>query len=216
MSEANPWLHVSAADYEGHMAHPSVGQLDFLAARFAEALQAVAPRRVALLGCATGNGLECVDPERVELLLGVDINPDYLAIADARHRACFGARLVLRCADLDDPAAAVAALAPGGFDLIHAALLFEYLEPARLLPLLAGALAARGWLAVLLQLPVLGHGAVTPTPFTGVQVLEPLLTLRDPGAFAAAAAAAGLHGAGAEVLTLPTGKRFHLSYWQRN
>ena len=215
MSEPNPWLRVSAADYEGHMAHPAVGQLDFLAARFADALRKVAPRRLALLGCATGNGLEQVDPERVERVLGVDINPEYLRVAEARHRAHFAERLVLRCADLGDPVAATAALAPGDFDLIHAALLFEYIEPARLLPVLADALAESGTLVVLLQLPVADHGAVTPTPFTGVRVLEPLLKLRHPAGFAAAAEAASLHCLSEETLALPTGKRFHLSYWRR-
>ncbi len=214
MSAPNPWLRVSAADYEGHMAHPDVGQLGFLAERFAVALRAGAPRRVALLGCATGNGLERVDPERVELLLGVDLNPEYLALTEARHRARFGERLVLRCADLGDPVVAAAALAPGGFDLIQAALLFEYLEPARLLPVLAGALSPQGRLTVLLQLPVAEHSAVTATPFTGVRVLEPLLRLRHPAGFAAAAEAAGLVGVGEETLALPTGKRFHESHWR--
>jgi SAM-dependent methyltransferase len=215
MNEANPWLQVSAADYEGHMAHPAVGQLELLADRFAAALAIAAPRRVALLGCATGNGLERVDPERVEWLLGVDINPEYLTIAGTRHRARLGARLTLRGADLGDPIAAAVALAPGGFDLIHAALLFEYLQPARLLPVLAGALAETGRLAVLLQLPATGQGAVTATPFTGVRVLEPLLTLRHPAGFAAVAEAAGLVGLGEEMLVLPTGKRFHESHWRR-
>ncbi len=215
MSAPNPWLRVSAADYEGHMAHPSVDQLDFLAARFADALREFAPRRLALLGCATGNGLEQVDPERVERVLGVDINPEYLEVAEARHRSRLGERLILRRADLGDPVAATAALAPGDFDLIHAALLFEYLEAARLLPLLADALAASGTLVVLLQLPVADHGAVTATPYTGVRVLEPLLKLRHPAGFAAAAEAAGLQGLSEETLALPTGKRFHLSCWRR-
>jgi len=215
MSDPNPWLQVSAADYEGHMAHPEVAQLGFLADRFATSVRATAPRRLALLGCATGNGLERIDPRQVERVLGVDINPEYLAIAETRHRARFGDHLVLRCADLGDPAAAAAALAPGGFDLIHAALLFEYLEPAPLLAVLAAALAPEGRLAVLLQLPVAGHGAVTDTPFLGVRALEPLLRLRDPASVAAAAAAAGLVQLGKETLALTTGKRFHESHWRR-
>lgn len=215
MSDRNPWLHVSARDYEGHMAHPAVGQLRFLADLLDEFLMALRPRRVALLGCATGNGLERVDPAEVDSVLGVDINAEYLAVAERRHRPQLGERLRLECADLGDPIAAASALSGGGFDLIHAPLLFEYLEPERLLPVLAHALTPAGTLVVLLQLPSAGQGAVTDTPYTGVQVLESLLRLVAPETFAAAAEAAGLTRILEEARTLPTGKAFHLSLWRR-
>jgi hypothetical protein len=215
VTESNPWLRVSATDYEGHMAHPAVAQLGFLADLFHESMAVLRPRRLALLGCAAGNGLERVDPERVERVLGVDLNPDYLALADQRHRLRLGARLELKCADLGDPIAAAAALAPGDLDLVHAALLFEYIEPARLLPVLKCALAPKGTLVTLLQLPADAHGAVTETPFTGVRKLESLLDLVPPARFAAAAAEAGLALLREELRSLPTGKSFHLSLWRR-
>jgi SAM-dependent methyltransferase len=215
VTEPNPWLRISAEDYEGHMAHPAVGQLGFLADLFEESLAALRPRRIALLGCAAGNGLERVEPSGVADLLAVDINQDYLELAEARHRARLGQRLRLRCANLDDPAVAAALLAPGSFDLIHAALLFEYITPARLLPVLARALAPAGRLITLLQLGFGTHGPIVDTPFTGVRVLEPLLRLVPPDAFAAAAAGAGLAPDGEETRTLPSGKSFQLSRWRR-
>ena len=215
MTEPNPWLRVSATDYEGHMAHPAVGQLGFLADLFEESLRTLRPRRIALLGCAAGNGLERVDPSGVADLLGVDINQDYLELAEARHRVRLGQRLRLRCANLDDADVAAALLTPGSFDLVHAALLFEYVTPARLLPVLARALAPAGRLVALLQLPVEGHGAISETPFTGVNVLEPLLRLVSPEAFAAVAARAGLALEREETRTLPVGKSFRLSHWRR-
>ena len=215
MSPDNPWLRVSAADYEGHMGHPSVSQLGFLSEQFRLQLEATGARRIAVLGCATGNGFDAVDPARVERLLGVDINPEYLALAEARHRSRFGARLALRCANLDDPQAAVAALAPGGYALINAALLFEYLDPARLLPVIAGALEPGGVLAVVLQLPSPTLPAVSATPFTGVRVLEPFLALRETAALEAEAAAAGLILCAHGETALPSGKRFALRSWCR-
>lgn len=57
----SPWLDISLADYEGHMASPHIGQARLLSNVFAEALNTYTPRSAAVLGCAGGNGLEQVD-----------------------------------------------------------------------------------------------------------------------------------------------------------
>jgi len=212
----NPWLRVAAADYDGHMAHDSVAQTSLLADCFGHMLAERKPRRVALLGCATGNGLEHVDPDRCERVLGVDLNPDYLALAAERHGGRLGEALVLREADLGYAAAAAAILPPERFDLVHAALLFEYLDPAALLPVLAATLAADGVLSVLLQMPVAGKGAVSESPHVeGVSILEPLLKLVPPERFAAAAREVGLERVREEELRSSAGKGFHFSVWRR-
>lgn len=216
MSKGNPWLSVEADDYDGHMAHESVNQTRLLANCFREALEWTSPRRAALLGCATGNGLEHVDATRCERMLGVDLNPDFLAIAAQRHGERLGTKLELREADLGDPEAAAAALPPGSFDLIHAALLFEYLDPAVLLPVLAAALAPGGVLAAVLQLPVTGKGAVSESPYVeGVRILEPLLKLVPTERFADASRSAGLELIREEERPSSSGKGFHLSLWRR-
>ena len=63
MSEntANPWLEIKAEDYEGHMALPEVDQSAPLGRIFGEALIRSAAKKIALLGSATGNGIEAVD-----------------------------------------------------------------------------------------------------------------------------------------------------------
>ncbi|HVS25014.1 MAG TPA: class I SAM-dependent methyltransferase, partial [Gammaproteobacteria bacterium] len=83
----NPWLTIPLADYEAHMALPEVGQAQLLAAVFAAELRARAPASVAVLGCAGGNGFE--HAPRSLRVVGVDLNPDYVAAARAR----FGGRL---------------------------------------------------------------------------------------------------------------------------
>lgn len=213
LNEENPWLRVPAEHYDGHMAHPDVGQSAFLATHFGDLLAEFRPRRAALLGCATGNGLEFVNPQHTEHLLALDLNPDYLALVAARHGDALGGVLSTRRVDLRVAGERDAALPPAAFDLIHAALLFEYLDPAALLPALARSLAPGGRLAVVLQLPGIGHGAVSDTPFVGVRVLEPLLELVAPPDFAAAACAAGLVAMRREMRVLSSGKGFELSLW---
>src|SRR5450759_4009390 len=74
----NPWLDIPLADYEGHMALPNVGQAQLLSDVFAGALTKYAPRSVAVLGCAGGNGLDRVSSKVTERVVGVDLNPDYV------------------------------------------------------------------------------------------------------------------------------------------
>jgi SAM-dependent methyltransferase len=117
-------------------------QLAPLARIFGEVVAAARPRSIALLGCATGNGLEAVDPAVTSRVVGVDLNPEYLALARRRH-AALGEALDLRCADL-----LACALEPAAFALVHAALVFEHLDPAALAASIAAWLAPRaGWLA---------------------------------------------------------------------
>ena len=95
----NPWLSIPAADYEGHMGAGGADQLAPLAAIFGEVYTAARPASVALLGCATGNGLEAIDPSVTPRIVGIDLHPEYLAIARQRHHG-LGTALDLRCADL--------------------------------------------------------------------------------------------------------------------
>jgi SAM-dependent methyltransferase len=198
------------------MAHPTVGQTPLLAKLFGDALDEFKPRRIALAGCATGNGLDRVDPGRVERVLALDINPEYLALTAARYSELLDDRLYLRRVDLADALATGEAMAPGGFDLIHAALIFEYVDPALLLPALAAALDSGGVLTVLLQLPTSEQAPVSETPFEGVRILDSVLNLVPPDHFAAIAKAVGLFRLRLERHKLvDSGKEFELSFWRR-
>lgn len=97
-SPANVWLDVPLDDYEGHMRAAGVGQLDVLRDLFAEALTVCRPASVAILGVAGGNGLDAIDPLSTTRVVGVDINPEYLAATGRRFSFISG--LDLRCLDL--------------------------------------------------------------------------------------------------------------------
>ena len=101
------------------------GGLDLLAPLstiFARVYAARRPRRLAVLGVATGNGLDHVSPIITGRVVGVDLNLSYLAVARQRFMR-LGATLELLHGDLEK-----VDLPPRGFDLVHAALVLEYVD----------------------------------------------------------------------------------------
>jgi SAM-dependent methyltransferase len=158
MTAPNPWSLVPAADYEAHMGKGGMDQLAPLSAIFGKVYAALRPARLALLGCATGNGLEHVDPAITRRVVGVDVNIQYLAVARQRYLR-LGSSLELYCED-----ALRVRLAPASLDLVHAALLFEHVEPAPLAERAARWLAPGGALCAVLQLPDAGNAPPPANP----------------------------------------------------
>src|SRR5687768_17647282 len=95
----NPWLALPLEDYEGHMGSAGANQLAALADLFGEALVRLRPRSVAVLGVAGGNGLQHVDGTLTTRVVGIDLNPAYLAATRARFPDLSG--LELHCLDLE-------------------------------------------------------------------------------------------------------------------
>lgn len=206
-SDRNPWLSIPAADYEGHMASPAVQQLGYLNEVFRETLAETRPAALAVPGCTTGNGFEHI-PAETSRIVGIDIHPEYLDTLRQRfaHRL---PRLELVCADVRDPS-----LAFDSLDLVHCALLLEYVPPEEVVSKFAGWLRRGGMLSVVLQLPFGEHAPVTETPFTSVQVLEPCLRLLPPERLDELAGAAGLSAVRQRIDTLPTGKQFFVALYR--
>lgn len=147
MNAPNPWSVIQAADYERHMGPHGLDQLGPLAAVFQEVVLASQPDRLLLVGCATGNGLEHVDPSVTRRIVAVDVNLQYLGIARQRFFH-LGPRLELYNADITGFRSP-----PASFDLVHAALVLEYLHPEVLVRRISEWLAEKGTCSVVLQLP---------------------------------------------------------------
>jgi SAM-dependent methyltransferase len=203
----NPWLKIPLADYEAHMALPQVGQAELLANVLADAVRVHAPSSVAVLGCAGGNGFDRVPPGT--RLVGIDVNPDYVAAARARHRARAGLELFVGDVTADElPFAPV--------DLAYAGLLFEYVEPALALRRMASKLLPGAVLVAVLQLPSTAQPEVTPSPYTSLAALAASVRLVPPASLTRVALAEGYVAIGADVTTASGGKRFAVHTYRRN
>ena len=204
----NPWLNIPVADYEGHMGSPNVDQLSFLAGTFKETLEHHDCDTVALLWCATGNGLKHVKRGFTRRVTAVDINPEYLEILRQRYgNSVPGLEVVqddLESCELEKQA----------YSLIFAGLVFEYLEPQALLQRIAKWLQMDGILVTVLQ-PAEG-ASVTETPCTSIKSLNSIMSLIDPNKFKIIAANVGLMAIEEKFITLETGKSFYIGTYQKS
>jgi SAM-dependent methyltransferase len=205
----NPWLHIPAADYEGHMSSPAIAQQQFLAGVFKKSLENYDSTSVALLGCATGNGLEHMNAEITRKVTAVDINPEYLQILRERYAGSVAGLEVVH-ADLE-----TCVLENAAYTLIFAGLLFEYVRPGVLLPKIAGWLGAGGVLVVVLQLPAENLPHISESRFDSLRTLGSIMRLVTPQEFKGMAGEAGLRESEARIVTLESGKSFYIGTYSR-
>jgi SAM-dependent methyltransferase len=200
----NPWLDIPLADYEGHMALPGVGQAQLLSRVFADALAAHAPRSVAVIGCAGGNGFERVSRRVTQRVVGVDLNPEYVEQARVRfaHRL---PKLELFVGDVQTDSFAFAPV-----DLAYAGLLFVYVELGAALAGIRPMLKPGGVLLSAVQLPSAAIAGVTPSPFASLGALSAAMHTVPPDELARAAAAAGFREVGARTVAASGGKEFRV------
>jgi SAM-dependent methyltransferase len=202
----NPWLTISASDYEAHMGPSHADQLAPLSRILGDVCRTVRPQRVALLGCATGNGLEHIEPSVTRKVVAIDVNPEYVEVVKARYQT-LGSALEVRCEDL-----ASCVLSTGDFDLVHVALLFEYVDPAVLIPRIATWLAPEGVCACVIQLE--GDVApVTPSPYASMAMLKKCMRLVSPAEIVRLFGKYGLAQTSSWEVPLKGGKRFHVSLY---
>ena len=183
---SNPWLDITEDDYVGHMSSPAVNQRPVLSRLLRDALASTQPRAVLVLGCSTGNGLEHVDATVTQRVTGVDVNPAYLERVVERFSNA-GFVLDVQCADLVEYR-----FESETFDLVHAGLVFEYVEWCPLLPRLVEALRPQGTLSVVLQRPSVSSPAVTLTEFTSLRSLASMFHFVEPDALVSRAREVGL------------------------
>jgi SAM-dependent methyltransferase len=201
---SNPWLTIPLADYEGHMALPSIDQAKMLADQFERLIERSAATSVAIIGCAGGNGLDRIKAGTIERVVAVDINPEYIEEARARYIGRL-THLELYCADVQSEL-----LTFRPVDLIYAALVFEYVDVPSTIATLRRNCQKNGTLATLLQLPDSTRPAVSPSPYESLSALAPTIRLLAPRDLCVLADAAGFTIAESEVIEPPSGKQFCL------
>lgn len=204
---SNPWLEVPLSDYESHMSLPVIAQAEMLANQLSEALHQFSPASVAVIGCSGGNGFDKI-PSITKRVVGVDINPSYIASASSRYLGRIPG-LELHVADIEtDP------LPFDPVDLIYAALVFEYVSLPAVLGNLSRVCRPGARLVSVLQLPSKHVHAVSPSPYQSVQALAPLMHLVPPAKLAEGAASSGFTLESEKTLALKSGKEFAIHVYR--
>jgi hypothetical protein len=207
---SNPWLKIPASDYEAHMALPEVAQAQALDVLFASALAEYAPASLAVLGCTTGRGFEQIDTIQTRRVVGIDINPKYLAIL----RSKYGARIP----DLEviegDFTAADFQIRP--VSMVFAALVFEYVNTRDAVINIERCMAAHATLVAVLQLPSAESAPVTATQYTSLELLAPLMRLVPPNELLDACADVGLVLLKEDTIPLKKGKAFYSGHFRKD
>jgi SAM-dependent methyltransferase len=206
--DRSPWLRIPAADYEAHMAE--IGQSTALRGIFARVYAESAPRRVLVLGCTTGKDLALLDPEVTTTAVGIDLSATYLAIARA---ALAGVEVPVALIESDVLAVD---LEGAEFDLVHAALLVEYVDPEALFGRMRDWLAPDGVCCTVSQNRAEGIAAVSDSGHASLMVLDGQMSLRDPAQLNAAAVRAGLIRESCVAVGLPHGKNFTVATYRKS
>ncbi len=170
---SNPWLSVPLTEYEQHMSSAEVQQLGALADLFAEALGRCRPLSIAVLGIAGGNGLDRIDSTITARVVGLDLNPLYLAAVQQRYSDLPG--LELHCVDLSEQHVKVEPV-----QLVHAALVFEHAGVDGCLENAQSLIDPGGNFSVVLQLPAESGHPVGASPFSSIQNLKSDFSLISP------------------------------------
>jgi len=206
----NPWLDIPLNDYEAHMSLDTVRQAQYLADSLEKLVNQLAPKSVAVIGCSGGNGFDRLSPDSVKRVVGVDINPEYIEIAEERYKERFE-RLELYCRDFTS---ADFTFAP--VDLVFAGLIFEYVDIEKGLESIKRFIKPSGYLGVVLQLPSEKITAVTPSRYKNLEKLETLFNFVMPEMFEKSAQENGLAVKISEREVLSSGKYFHKFLFQNS
>ena len=205
----NPWLKIPASDYEQHMSLPEVAQAQALNMLMASALTMYNPTSIAVIGCTTGNGFEHIDTTHTHRVVGVDINPEYLALLKTRFAESI-ANLELIKADVADPAFHIEPVS-----MVFAGLVFEYVDVADALKSICQSMRPGAILVAVLQLPSSESSPVTHTRFSSLKRLAPIMNLVSPASFSDVCNHIGLRHVKAETIPLKKGKAFFVGHYRK-
>jgi SAM-dependent methyltransferase len=178
----------------------AVGQTEALRLLFSEVYESVRPTRLAVLGCTAGADFGEIDPALTDVAVGVDINPEYLEAA--RHRlAALGRPVELVCGDI-----LTVSLAQAPFDLVHAALLLEYIDMTSLLQRVHFWLRPGGYFSVVSQEPHPCIAAVSTSGHVSLLALAGCMSLRSGDEIEHACLREGFTPRSRRMLQVPNGK----------
>lgn len=160
------------------------------------------PARIFVPGCTIGNGFEHINWKQVENVTALDINAEYLCMLRSNFQE---KKLEIINEDL-------LKYNPVGkkYDLIFAALVFEYIDLSKSLTGLKNMMNKSSVLVSIIQLPHRYQNKVTLTKYKSLEKLNPIMNLLNAEKFKAALNESGLHIISEKEINLETGKSFLL------
>ena len=159
----NIWNTIPLEDYEFHMQHQTVGQLNLLNELTKKYLKKFRPETVMILGVAGGNGLEHVDSTVTNSVFGIDINQNYLNQTQKRFKDSI---LNLNLVNLDISTQTKEKIAQ--VSLIWAALIFEYIETDKCFDFIDNNIQENGYLIITVQ----ENNGVNAISQTGIETIK--------------------------------------------
>lgn len=195
------WNQVSLEDYENHMKHDTVGQLQMLSSLTRKYLNQYKPGNLLLLGIAGGNGLEHINPRITHQVVGIDINEDYLQQTQHRFKDRLPDLKLIQC-NVDETLESFIRA-----DLIWAALFLEYVDLKNCVQFMLNNLSKQGVIIVTIQSNN-GVGAVSESGIEGVKVLSGQFKRIDKDILMKGIAPFDLNIVDEEENVLPNGKSF--------
>jgi len=206
----NPWLYISPSDYEAHMSSQTVMQLQALNKIFKDTINEYNPKSICVLGSATGNGFEHLAGKKIQKLIGIDLNPEYISVCNERYENTLP-KMELICADvlkLD--------LSSSSFDLIYGALIFEYVSLEKLIRIISEWLKPNGVLVCVIQLPSEISEPVSGTTYSALQKLNSILKLVEVDKLVKTAKKNELKESKFYKVDLQQGKKFLVGHFLKN
>jgi len=200
----NPWRSISPDDYEKHMGHPAVNQQQFLSKCFKTSLKNNTPEKILIIGCGTGCGLEHVDSSITNRVTVIDINAEFLKALKQRYQNKISGLETMNN-DLYEHN-----FGDEKFSLVYAGLVFEFVNPKRILNKLSECLQEKGRLEFVLQLPNEHLPAVSSTNIDSIKQLSSFAKLVDVDDFCKECNSVGLSLVESSIETLDSGKSFFL------
>ena len=161
----NPWLFISYTDYEGHMNDPEVDQFKVINKLTKKHLDLYKPKKFALAGCCTGNGLEHVNNSFTKEVFAIDINSSYLNTLKERYENTIKGLKTIH-ADVENNK-----LNLSNINLVFIALLLEYTKVEKTLKNIIDILATGGILVIVIQKNN-NQESVTNTSYSSLKILS--------------------------------------------
>ena len=137
-------------------------------------------------------------------VIGVDINKNYLDLCKERFSGKLS-HMKLICSDLNE-----FEFISVKMDVVHAALIFEYLDVEKLLQKISTWLKPNGYLSVVLQLESRTSAAISETEFQSLKLLSPIHNLIDPKKFSKMCFEFGFKEMEGYEVSLPGEKKFRV------